>query len=495
MSGKIVILMIFGMAMTLYAVEGSEVFKRRNTLQRESTEIPPMHNKHPVERRNILLSPPPLVSSTAVPKIEVEKSVSSVASVDAPVTRSDFAATLNLNEYIGLVLHDGSDRSNGSYDAKLQELQGLIDQSRYDFILSFQALVSASQLPTPTEGLGTTLSGRAGIQANKILYDGNRHFYLNEHTTLIERFAKVKKLSIQEQMKLYSAELYLRLLELQGRKNYLKKYQDLNDNVYRMTMQKHEHGVNDNAYNQINAKIDQLALEKLVLGLQYDLYSATVSFKQAANMVPNRDIALDWPNIDMPTASVEMLQQSAIEKNSQVKLADTLFRLKKGEVQGERGKNEWEVNFNGFAGAGYSNTATNLTTSKSTGPNWIVSLQATHPINPHNLDLAVEKKMVEALREKSNLTLTQEAIVARVNKLFVECKRENQMLQLLSVQKELMERHLKITKYRLEGGLEPYSSYAASMKKMIEVEEEILSGQIRQARNRFELQLLSDDSQ
>jgi hypothetical protein len=164
-------------------------------------------------------------------------------------------------------------------------------------------------------------------------------------------------------------------------------------------------------------------------------------------------------------------------------------------VQGERGKNEWEVNFNGFAGAGYSNTATNLTSSKSTGPNWIVSLQATHPINPHNLDLAVEKKMVEALREKSNLTLTQEAIVARVNKLFVECKRENQMLQLLSVQKELMERHLKITKYRLEGGLEPYSSYAGSMKKMIEVEEEILSGRIRQARNRFELQLLSDDSQ
>ena len=492
---NIIIFILFCIATTLYSVEISEVMKPRNTLQRESVEVSTIRNKRSIERKNVLLPLPPLVASTAAVKIELDSVASFIHSVDSPHTSSELGEKLNLSDYIALVLHDGSDRSNGGYDAKLQELQGLIDQSRYDFILSFQAFVSANQLPTYTEGMGTTMSIRTGVIATKLLYDGSRNFYLNENKTLIERFSKVKKISIKEQMRLYSAELYLHLLELQGRKNYLKKYQDLNDNVYRMTMQKHEHGVDNNAYNQINAKIDQLALEKLALGLQYDLYSATVSFKQAANIAPNHDISLDWPTINMPTGSVEMLQRSAIDKNSQVKLAETLLGLKKVEVQSEKGKKDWEVNFNGFAGIGYANTVTTVSASQASGANWIVSLQATHPINPHQVDLAIEKKMVEALKEKSNITLAQEAIVGRVNKLFVECERESQLLQLLSVQKELMDRHLKITKYRLEGGLEPYSSYATSMKKMIEVEEEVLSGQIRQARNRFELQLLSEDSQ
>jgi len=308
---------------------------------------------------------------------------------------------------------------------------------------------------------------------------------------LLDRLGKMKQLSAKEQVKLFGIELYLRLLELQGRKNYMVRYQDIGDKLYQMTMQKHQNGVSDNAYDQINAKIDKIELEKMMLGLQYDLYSATVAFKQAGAISPTEEVTLEWPEVELPGYSAEELQKVAIEKSRQVEIADATFRLKTGDILTEKGNDDWRVNLNGFAGVGYSKTTTNVTNSNSTGGNWLVSLDAIHPLYNNGIDLGIEKKMVEALREKNNLRLAQQNIVLRVNKLFTDSEREKQMLKLLSVQKELMERHLKISKYRFEGGLDPYISYAASMKKMIELEEDILATKIRQKRNLYELHLLT----
>ncbi len=490
-SSKPIVMIVMGMAVVLLGNDEIEL-KSRNTLFKDPMGVVRIESKKGIERGNI---PPPLLEKKAdiSPKVKLEELKSLQSSVDIYIPKSNLQENLTLKQYTSMILQEGIDRSNGQYDAKLEELQNLMDQSRYDFVFSFLSFVSASQLPTATEGMGLTYNGRAGIQATKIVYDGKKNFYLNENSTLIERFSKFKKLSSKKQMMLYGTELYLRLLELQGRKDYIKKYQDINDNVYHITMQKYEHGVNDNAYDQINAKIDKLALEKLALNLHYDLYTATVSFKQAANMVPNGEIFLAWPKIETPSESVELLQKRALEKNYQVELADTLFRIRKGDVLREKGEDDWQIGFDGFAGVGYSNTATNLTNSTTQGANWIATVQASHPIHSSSMDLSLEKKMVTALKEKNNLLLAKQDMVQRVSKLFVECEREKQMLQLLLVQKELIERHLKITKFRLEGGLEPYTSYATSMKKMIEIEENILSSQVRQARNTFELQLLTGD--
>lgn len=464
----------------------SSLFKSRNKIAREPLNQP-IHGDYGNG------SLPPLLTENPVKTSTLEsRSFRNTVDTSLPALQLK-EGSLTLPSYLDLIVQDSTNISNGEYDAKIGELQNLMDQSRYDFDITFQTYVRGSQLPTPTEGMGTTLEGRMGIQADKLLYDGNQNYYRKENTTLLDRLGKMKKLSAKEQVKLYGIELYLRLLELQGRKNYMTRYQEIGDKLYQMTMQKYQNGVSDNAYDQINAKIDKIALEKIMLGLQYDLYSATVAFKQAGQISPTEEVTLVWPEIDVPEYSAEDLQKKAIEQSRQVEIADAVFRLKTGDILTEKGKDDWQVNLNGFAGAGYSKTTTNVTTSNSTGGNWLISLKATHPLYNNSIDLGIEKKMVEALREKNNLRLAQQNVVLRVNKLFTDSEREKQMLKLLSVQKELMERHLKISKYRFEGGLDPYIAYAASMKKMIEVEEEILVTKIRQKRNLYELHLLTGD--
>jgi len=491
---KLPLLIVMGMTLLLSVAE-SHAITSRNTIVRKPILSDTVHNTAEAAKSN-LLSPPELLvpHDKSIATFPFKKSLRNVIVV-TPTVFAVSQADLTLPTYIDLILQDNFNVSNGNYDAKLDQLQNLMDQSRYDFDLSFQALLSANQLPTPTEGMGTTLTGRIGFQANKLLYDGNLHYYRNENVSLNERLAKFKKLSTKDQVALYGTELYLQLLELQGRKNYMQQYQELTDKLYRMTMQKVENGVNDNVYDQINVKIDKLAFEKLVLGLKFDLYNATVSFKQAANMRTNEEPVLAWPHITPPVDSVETLQKKAMEKNPQVEVADLLFRLKQGEILTEEGRNDWLVNLNTFAGVGYSNTVTDITDSASQGVNWAVTLQAAYPLDTGNKHLAVEKKMVEALKEKNNRSILQHNTILRVNKLFSECERETQMLQLLSVQKEIVERQLKIARYRFEGGVDPYASYAVAMKRMIEVEEGILSAKIRQARHVFELRILTGGSE
>lgn len=493
-NSKSPLLIVVGMMLLLTAAE-SYALNSRNTIVRKPILSDTVQNTADAAKDN-LLSPPALLVSPdqAVAALPLKNSLRH-AIVTAPTNFATSQADLTLPTYIDLILQDNFNVLNGNYEAKLDQLQNLLDQSRYDFDLSFQALLSANQLPTPTEGMGTTLTGRIGFQANKRLYDGSRHYYMNENVSLNERLAKFKKLSAKDQVALYGAELYLQLLELQGRKNYMQRYQELTDKLYHMTMQKVENGVNDNVYDQINVKIDKLAFEKLVLGLKFDLYNATVSFKQAANMTTNEELVLAWPHITPLVDSVETLQKKAMEINPQIEVADLLFRLKKGEILTEEGRNDWLVNLNTFAGVGYSNTVTNITDSASRGINWAVTLQAAYPLDTGNQHLAVEKKMVEALKEKNNRSILQHNTVLRVNKLYIENERETQMLQLLSVQKEIVERQLKIARYRFEGGVDPYASYAAAMKRMIEVEEGILSAKIRQVRNIFELRILTGGSE
>lgn len=489
-STKLSVIIVIGMAVTLVGGD-SYPFKPRSTIVRVPVDTSIIQYS-PIEGDNELL-PPPLLEplQQSLPSDRSRKNILRNPINTTPGLSADTKENLTLPSYLDLIFANNITFANGEYEANLDRLESLITKSRYDFDLSFQALVSASQLPTPTEGMGTTLTSRMGIQANKLLYDGGRHYVMNEHSTLMERFAKFKRLSSKDQMKIYGAELYLRLLELQGRKSYMHRYEEITDEMYQRTMQKVEGGVSDNIYDQINAKMDKLALEKLSLELEYDLYNATVSFNQAAYISLNHNLSLVWPHIEMPLQTAEELQKKAIEKSHQIEIADTQFRLKKGELLSEQGRNDWLVNLNAFGGVGYSNTVTNITNSSSQGVNWLVSLQASHPLNEGTIDLAVEKKTVEALKEKNNLILTQQNTVLRVNKLFTDCERENHILNLMSMQKELAERHLKIVKYRFEGGLEPYVAYAASMKKTIEIEEDILGAKIRLARNVFELQVLT----
>lgn len=472
-------------AVSLLGAQNS-LFKSRNKIARD-----PVKQETQIDYGSESLPPLSVENREKIPPIP-SKPFRNTVDTSLPALQLK-EGSLTLPSYLDLIVQDSTSISNGEYDAKIDQLQNLMDQSRYDFDVTFQTFVRGSQLPTPTEGMGTTLEGRMGIQADKLLYDGNQNYYRKENTTLLDRLGKMKKLSAKEQVRLFGIELYLRLLELQGRKNYMVRYQDISDKLYQMTMQKYQNGVSDNAYDQINAKIDKIALEKIMLGLQYDLYSATVAFKQAGQISPTEEVTLEWPQIDLPEYSAEELQKKAIETSRQVEIADAVFRLKTGDILTEKGKDDWQVNLNGFAGAGYAKTTTNVTTSTSRGGNWLVSLKATHPLYSNIIDLGIEKKMVEALREKNNLRLAQQNVVLRVNKLFTDSEREKQMLKLLSVQKELLERHLKISKYRFEGGLDPYIAYAASMKKMIEVEEEILVTKIRQKRNLYELHLLTGD--
>jgi len=485
---KSAVLIMIAMTATLYGDQQS-AFESRKSIVREIPPLSDLKSKKTITRS--LPPPPPLIVSP--PKVAQQERVSEPIQPKYAFRTDRIDENLSLNHYIEKVLREGVSVSSGEFESRIEQLRRQLQQSRYDFVVTYQAYLSASQLPTGTEGMGTTMNARTGIQASKILYDGNRRYFLDESSNLTERFSKYKKLSVREQTALYGADLYVRVLELQKRSAFIQKYQELDNVVYEMALQKYQRGISDNAYNEINAKMDKIALEKLAAGLQYDLHNATVAFKQAADIASEHDIALEWPTLEMPAEPVEILQQKALENNYQIGYADTLFRMKKGEVVSEMGRNDWQVDFNAFAGVGYSNTETSLSNSTAQGINWIVSLQAAYPLNPVVTELETERKMVEALKEKNNVILARQNMVQRINKLYTECLRENRMLKMMEVQKGLAERHLKITRYRLEGGLEPYSSYAASMKKIIEIEEDILSAQIRQVRNRFELQLLTGD--
>ncbi|MDD5717329.1 MAG: TolC family protein [Sulfuricurvum sp.] len=463
----------------------------RNSIMKDS-DVAPLANTIRATSKKRLLPPPALASQKSnLLKEGLRRSVTRIS----PRQTADFIVTsgdsITLPQYVSLVVSKNKNFTSGDYEADLSRLEGLISQSRYDLTLAFQGLVAASQLPTPTEGMGTTFTGRMGIQANKLLYDGGRHYVMNEHTTLIERFSKFRRLSAKDQATLYGAELYFHLLELQERKHYIKQYQDVTDQLYQNTVHKVERGVSDNVYELINVKMDKLGIEKLALGLDYDLHNALLAFKQAAYLSSTQDFSLAWPNISAPDASVEELQRRAIEKSAQIEMADVQFRLKKGDVLAEQSQNDWRVDLNAFGGVGYSNTITNITNSNSQGINWLVTLQAVHPLNPAHTDLAVERKTVEALNEKNNLAVARQNMALRISRLFSDTEREDQFLNLLLMQKELAERHLKIVKYRYEGGLEPYLAYAASVKKNIEIDEDILASKTRRARNAFEMQILT----
>ncbi|MGD9971317.1 MAG: TolC family protein [Sulfuricurvum sp.] len=476
-------------AVSAVSIDGDTTFgyKSRSTIVRKVESIDTQ-----VSKNNSRLLPPPALESAQTRNVPMWNPTL----LKAPLTRNgDLHAVLSqplltFPRYLEMVTADNTKMIGEDFESRIEMLQNEFLQSRYDFDVSFQSYIGANQLPTATEGLATTLSGRLGIQAKKNLYDGNKR-YLNDQKTLYERVSKYKQLSAMENAKLVGAEIYLQLLELQMKGQFLARQQELIDKVYETTMLKIDKGVSDNAYNQTNAQMDKLALDKLRLGLSFDIHKAAVLFKQAANMNADENVTLEWPDIAMQSESVERLQQKAVENSAQVKMADAVLRLRKGEVLSERGSNDWNVFFDSFAGYGYSTSKTDITNRTSTGANWLVSLQASYPLTQNPTDINVQKRMVEALKEKNSLLQLQRGIILRVNTLYTECRRNEQMLELLNVQKEIAERQIKIARFRYEGGLDPYTNYATSVKKLLETEESMLSTRIRQLRDLYELELLS----
>lgn len=505
------IIFCVGFSNTAYSAQNEELNSRRSIV-RKPTVAPLLLKKElirvqPMELAPPLLSNSGLVQNKSIPSVMSRKRLiqySDVTTKKRPIrhlastTLPDMLAKqqsekgfFTLSQYLDKIVDNSTTIANGGYDAQVDILQNALLQNRYAFDVSFQAFVGANQSPTTNEGLGTTLGGRFGIGAKKTLYDGSRSYTMDMHRTLSERVSKYRVLSAKQNARLLGIEMYLQMLELQSRQKYMVKYKEIVESLYQATMSKYEKGVSDNAYVHLNAEMDKVTLEKLATNLAYDLYKSEIAFKQAANLSSNQKYILDWPHVKINTIALESLQQKAIENSSRIAEADAVFRFKKGEIMSAKGAEDWKIDFDSFAGAGYSNTKSETGNSTSQGLNWSVGLSAIYPLMHGANDLEVERKTVEALKEKNNLLQAEREVILRVNTLYANNEREARETQLLMVQKELAERQSKIARSRYENGLDPYSVYAISMKRVFEIEEELIAVQSRQTRNMYELQLFT----
>ncbi len=403
--------------------------------------------------------------------------------------KSSHVYKLTLQEYLKRLLQKDYGLKSKSYDAKIKRLEAILEQSRYEWQIYFNAAARYAKFIDYSLITDKELTVNAGINIDKRLFD--RDYPLVARIRYLkEQLAKVDFLNAKEQLSLLGVAIYSEALLAWELKSIYEKEYFNQKRFYNLIKERGRVGVASRV-DVIDAKNDLLELRKDLLKKIYDYTYSDHLLRSSIELNISKRVELENIGFALETKDLPTLYKEAYLHNSTIRRMRLLYGLKKAKVVSSEKSMLPIIDFHGALFYEYKKDFSLIPHQKAKGLNYSGAVSVKIPlIGGDACKLHKQKVKIEALKQKNRLLDTIKKSAQQIYKLYNENKRLQKHLDIVQQQIALMYKKLQIVRKRYIEGLSVYRDFNDALKNYLHYIEEKATIKTAMIRNSAQLLIL-----
>ena len=383
---------------------------------------------------------------------------------------------LSLHKYISALFNYNDEADSAFYQKKIDYILSEIKKDRYNFDVYINGYIGTGKsISTKADnilGNGEYTNAGIGINADKLIYDGNYGLVNNTYDILYKRLADITELNTKEKLTIIGVSIYTNMFtaqeELKMYKKILKKQQFIKkivDNKYKTGQ--------SSILDYINAQSDYIVIKRLMLNSKYKYLHNNFILRHSIKSKSNKPFKLYPAKITFDLKSIDILQKYALKHNSDIARQSNLLKIKETDLLSQERRYYPAINFNSNIGYGlYQDKAFELS-GAGKGTYWNIGLILKMPIyNRKDIILSKQKERYNILKQKSILSLKQKEVLIQVEKSYNELQRIKKQKSYIAELLKLSEKKLRILTSRYINGVSPYRDYSNALSSYLNYKDQ-----------------------
>ena len=385
---------------------------------------------------------------------------------------------LNLHKYILALFNFNDDADSAYYQKKIDYILTEIKKDRYGFDLFINGYIRTGQSISTN---GNTIAGNGGytnagigLNANKLLYDGNYGLINHTYDILYKRLADITELNAKERLSILGTSIYTDMFLAQEELNMYKKILKKQEFIKQIVDEKYKKG-ESSIIDHISAQSDYVELKRLVLNSNYKYLHSDFILRHSIKSKSQKPFKLYPAKIDFHLSSLATLQRSALKHSSDIALQSNLLKIKETNLLSQERRYYPTLNFNSNIGYGLNRDNYFDLSNAGKGAYWSLGLTFKIPIyNRKDIILSKQREKYNILKQKSLLSSKQRDILIRVERSYNELQRIKKQKDYILELTNLADKKLKILTTKYIQNISSYKDYSDALKNYLKYKNQFV---------------------
>ena len=385
---------------------------------------------------------------------------------------------LSLRKYILALFNFNDDADSAFYQKKIDYILTEIKKDRYGFDIYINGYIRTGQSISTN---GNTIAGNGGytnagigLNANKLLYDGNYRLINHTYDILYKRLADITELNAKDRLSILGTSIYSDMFLAQEELNMYKKILKKHEFIKQIVDEKYKKN-ESSVIDHISAQSDFVELKRLVVNSNYRYLHNSFILRHSIKSKSQKPLKLYPAKINLHLSSLPVLQRSALKHSSDIALQSNLLKIKETDLLSQERRYYPTVNFNSNIGYGLNRDNYFDLSNAGKGAYWSLGLSFKMPIyNRKDIILSKERERYNILKQKSLLSSKQRDILIRVERSYNELQRIKKQKDYLLELTKLANKKLKILTTKYLQNVSPYKDYSDALKNYLKYKNQFV---------------------
>ena len=433
-----------------------------------------------------LFSPINIDKNEKTPQLNEPQIANSIdpSASDEPAEEIKHYDKLNFKGYITTLFEKNDKVKEVFYQKKIDYLLSEINKDAYNFDVFFSGHILtgyylASQNTAGGDAINNDYTTETGVEinANKHLYDGQKHLINNTYDILTKRLATLTELSARDRLFIIGTTIYSNMYASQEKLQIVKETFEKQEKMVNIITQGYKIGKNAKL-DYIDSKSDLLSLKRVLLDLKYLHINNNYTLRYSIKSKNPRDYKLLKEVLYFRLNSLKEIEKEAIANSSDIAQEANLLQIRKTDLLAQKRRYYPSVDFNSYLGYGTSKSdSLNLRSTQGLSPDfyWELGLTLQVPIyNRGDILLNKEKEMYNVLKQKKVLSLKLQETLVNVEKSYHTIKKIEKQKEILEEQIALLQEKITVAQESYFIGLTDYRYYSEAITKYLEIKSQLI---------------------
>ncbi len=378
---------------------------------------------------------------------------------------------LNLTKYINAVLNYNDNAKEAYYQKKIDYILSEIKKDKYGFDIYTEAYISTGQSISTNanniEGNGGYTNAGISLNADKIIYDGQKKVVENIYDILYDRLSQIKEINAKEKLIIMAISIYTNLYTLQEEIKEYNKILKKQTYIKQITTEGYKKG-KISVIDYLDAKDDYINLQRYILNLKYQYLYNDYILRQSIKSQSRKPFKLYPAKISIYTSSLKILQKEAVTNNSNIAIQSNILKIKEANFISDKRRYYPSIDFSSNIGYGLSTDNTFDLGNAGKGMFWTLELTAKIPLYQRgDITLSKDRDMYGILKQKRVLSAKQRDILSQVEKSYNKIQKTKKEKYFLTELLKIGSIKLKILTTRYINGISSYKEYSDALAKYL----------------------------
>ncbi len=368
-------------------------------------------------------------------------------------------------EFIHRLMNESVDSKIDIYRYRIEKLNALLENSRYNLDLFAQASLTYSKFIDYDLNENKELSAKYGLGFDKRIYDSGYRF-VKDIIELKEKLSHLRYLQSRDKLYLLGVEIYLQTYLNQYKKESYEHMFFEQKTVMELAKERYKSGVASKV-DFLNAKDDYLQLKMDLIERIYSYLYSDFILRNLVGLDVKKPLKLKEFGVEEKKKNLKAYILEAYRNNRSILMKKVDYLLSKERLNASRYYYMPQVDIHGEIYHEYRKDYSYKPHKSTTGLNYLLGLNIKIPL--YNQRYFDEKQRAKLITLKSKEELKKEffEVSKEIHKSYNELEKLDQKIEIVKEQLNLANERFELTKKRYISGIGRYEDLAMAIKRLI----------------------------